>query len=119
MLVMDTAHFKQKLTEERKKLEGELKSVGHINPHNPADWEATAADLNTLPADKNEVADTIEEFEERSAILKQLEIQYNDVKEALARIESGTFGKCAVCKEDISHERLEALPTAKTCMQHN
>lgn len=115
---MDTEHFKQKLTEERKKLEEELKSVGHINPHNPADWEATAADLNTLTADKNEVANTMDEFEERTAILKELEIQYNEVKEALARIENGTFGKCPVCGEYIPHERLEALPTARKCVHH-
>lgn len=115
---MDISHFKQKLEGEFKKLEGELISVGHINPHNPADWEATAADLNTDSADRNEVADNIEEFEERSAILKQLEIQFNDVKEALARISNGTFGKCAVDGEDIPHDRLEALPTAKTCIHH-
>lgn len=115
---MDTSHFKQKLEEELKKLEGELASVGHINPHNPVDWEATAADLNTDAADRNEVADNIEEFEERSAVLKQLEIQFNDVKEALARIEQGTFGRCAVDGEEIPHDRLEALPTAKTCMRH-
>lgn len=115
---MDTAHFKKKLEEELRKLEGELASVGHKNPHNPADWEATAADLNTLPSDQNEVANSMDEFEERTAVLKQLEIQYNDVKEALSRIEQGTFGKCAVDGELIPLDRLEALPTAKTCIQH-
>ncbi len=115
---MDTAHLKQKLEEELKKLEGELTSVGHINPHNPADWEATEADNNVDTADRNETAENIEEFEDRTAILKQLEIQYNDVKEALSRIEHGTFGKCAVDGGDIPHDRLEALPTAKTCMEH-
>ncbi len=115
---MDTSYFKQKLEEERAKLEGELVSVGHINPHNPADWEPTQGDLNVLNSDKGEVAEGIEEFEERTAILKQLEIQYNDVKEALHRIDVGTYGKCVSGGEDIPHDRLEALPTAKTCIQH-
>ena len=115
---MDTSHFKQKLEEERIKLEHELASIGHINPHNPKDWEATQEDLNVLGSDKSEVADSIEEFEERTAILKQLEIQYNDVKEALHRIDVGTYGKCVSGGEDIPHDRLEALPTAKTCIQH-
>ena len=34
---------------------------------------------------------------------------------ALGRIESGTYGICFGCKEEISEERLEAVPYATKC----
>ena len=40
------------------------------------------------------------------------------VQAALNRIERGTYGKCVVGGEPIPFERLEALPTADTCMAH-
>lgn len=40
------------------------------------------------------------------------------VQAALNRIERGTYGKCVVGGEPIPFERLEALPTADTCVEH-
>ena len=38
------------------------------------------------------------------------------INEALARIESGTFGICEMCGEDISEERLNARPVTTLCI---
>lgn len=38
------------------------------------------------------------------------------IKEALARIEDGTFGICEECGEDISEERLKARPVTTLCI---
>ena len=38
------------------------------------------------------------------------------IKEALERIESGTFGICEVCGEEISEERLKARPVTTLCI---
>lgn len=38
------------------------------------------------------------------------------VKKALARIETGTFGVCESCGEDISFERLKARPVTTQCI---
>lgn len=38
------------------------------------------------------------------------------VKKALARIETGTFGICESCGEDISFERLKARPVTTQCI---
>ena len=99
-------------------MEEELKTVGRKNPANPADWEAIPAKMEVLASDENEVADTIEEFENNSAILKQLEIRYNEVKSAIERIEKGTFGVCRICDKPIEKERLNANPAAETCEEH-
>jgi len=115
---MNITHFKEKLENELAKLEGELKTVGHINPSNPSDWVATPDAIDTMAADRNEVADQIESYEENTGILKQLEIQLNDVKTSLEKIKDGTYGKCEVCGETIPEERLEANPSARTCISH-
>ena len=38
------------------------------------------------------------------------------IKEALARIDDGTFGICEECGEDISEERLKARPVTTLCI---
>ncbi len=116
--VMDTKLFKEKLLEEQEILRKELESVGRVNPDNPADWEPRPTDTSFLAADPNEVADNIEDFEQNTAILKQLEIRWNAVKNALERIEKGSYGVCEISGEPIETRRLEANPAARTCLKH-
>ena len=40
-----------------------------------------------------------------------------EVRGALARIESGTYGTCERCSAAIPTERLEAMPTASLCVK--
>lgn len=115
---MNTEHFEAKLLEEKAILEAELATVGRRNPDNQKDWEAIPVVMDALSADENEVADTIEEFEGNTAILKQLEIRYNDVLLALDKIKAGTFGTCETDGGEIEMDRLEANPAARTCKAH-
>jgi len=39
------------------------------------------------------------------------------IEKALARIESGTFGICEKCEEEISPKRLEARPVTTLCIR--
>jgi len=111
-------YYKKKLEEEQERLISELKTVGRINPDNPNDWEPVPSEKGERQADFNDMADGIESYEENTAILKQLEIELNEVKHALERIEKGTYGVCEVSNESIEKERLEAYPAAKTCKAH-
>lgn len=112
------SQFKEQLEKELESLTAELKSVGRVNPDNPADWEPVPEVMDIDTADSNMVADKIEEFEENSAVLKQLENRYNEVKNSLARIDNGTFGVCEVCGKEIEPERLSANGAATTCQEH-
>src|SRR3989344_626078 len=103
---IDTQLLKAKLGTELAILEKELQSVGRRNPDNPADWQPTPAKMNVSPADENEVADTIEEFETRTAELKPLEIRYNEVKKAIEKINADAYGLCEVCNLPIEEDRL-------------
>lgn len=113
-------NFKKKLEAEKKLLESELKSVGRVNPENPADWEPTPAKNQDIDAaDENELGDKFEVYEGNAAILKPLEIRYNNVKKALHKIAAGKgFGICEVCGKEIEMDRLEANPPSPTCKEH-
>ena len=112
--------LKQKLEEELETLKKELATVGRINPENPKDWEPTAGveAEHEHEADPNDKADEMEEYETNAAILKELEIRFNEVKDALKRIEDGKYGVCSVCGKAIEPARLEANPAAATCIEH-
>ena len=107
--------FKDKLEKELLLLEGELKNVGRRNPSNLADWEAVPPKADIDSADRNEVADEIEHYETNTAILKDLEIKYNEVKDALEKMKKGNYGICEKCGEEIEEDRLNANPAARTC----
>lgn len=115
---IDMAFFRQKLEEELALVERELNEVGRKNPDNKLDWEAEPADFDTDSADYSETADKIEEYEGNTAILKDLEIRYNDIKNALAKIEDKKYGLCEICGEPIEKERLMANQAARTCKKH-
>lgn len=114
----DIEKMKVRLSEELTMLEAELMKIGRRNPSNPADWEARAPSAEDVEADLSEAADRIEEFEERTSILKELEARYNNVKLALEKIEKGTYGVCEIGGEPIEDARLEANPAARTCEAH-
>jgi RNA polymerase-binding transcription factor DksA len=115
---LDLKYFEQKLLTEKERLIGELKTLGRINPDNPLDWEATAGEQEeNNTSDKNDFADSIEEFEENTAILKELETELVEVNAALKRIGEGTYGICEKTGKEISKERLEAYPAARTIVE--
>ena len=117
--MIDTKKFKIKLEKELKLIEEEMGRVGRKNPSNSNDWEAVETDMNADLADSDEVADEQENFSENTSILSKLEPQYNDIKLALEKIKKGTYGKCEVGGEEIPEKRLEANPSAKTCIKHS
>src|SRR3989344_85689 len=98
-------HFKEKLEEELKVFESELAGVGRkniIDSH--VDWEGRPADFDTDTADESELGDRIEEYEENTAVVKNLEIRYNEVKDALDRIAAGKYGVCHISGELIEED---------------
>lgn len=114
---MRTAPFKSKLEEEQKRLEKEMGSVGRPNPEVPGDWEPIPAAVGSEP-DPIDQADITSSIEENSAILADLEARYAHVRDALERIEGGTYGICEVCGKPIEDARLAADPAATTCKAH-
>ena len=114
---MNTEHYRARLEEEKIALEAALSTVGRRNPSNHEDWEAVPQ-ATGQESDPVDVAELIEGFEDNAAILKDLEIQYGAVLASLIRIENGTYGTCSVDGAPIDEARLEANPSATTCVAH-
>lgn len=101
-------HLRNLLEEEFSKLQVHLRDevsvedleLSPIDNH-PAD---SATDLMTLTT---EIA--LEEVKEE---------QLEKVQAALKAMDTGTYGKCIECDKAIPFERLEAMPTALTCIDH-
>lgn len=113
---MDTKYFKKKLEEELKIVEGELTTLGRKSK--TGDWEATGGAIDTASTQPDELADRMEEYEERRGVLDELEVRYNEIKKALQKIEEGTYGICEISGGPIEEERLMANPAARTCKKH-
>jgi DnaK suppressor protein len=98
--------LRQKLLEERARLQKDLEqnlpvvSTEHVG-------------YGTHQAD--DASDVFEQT--RNATLQsQLEWLLGEVEYALAKFEHGTYGTCEACGQEIAYPRLEALPTARFCM---
>lgn len=83
----------QKIDSDKKRSKGPLS----------ADSEEQVVEL-----ENNEVLDEIDEITRR---------ELDDIRAALAKIEDGSYGTCAACKEPIPEKRLEALPNAIRCIK--
>jgi RNA polymerase-binding transcription factor DksA len=117
-MVKDTKKFEDLLKTEKDRLEEELGTVGRKNPDRPNDWEAIEGDVSVDTAEDAEVAEGIEQYENNSAVLGELEARLIEVKSALEKIENNSFGVCEVCGKEIEEDRLLANPAAKTCKEH-
>jgi RNA polymerase-binding transcription factor DksA len=115
----NTQHFKDLLEKEAVRIEAELATVAQKSDLHKTDWDATEPNAESVDkAEDGEVASGMEEFENNTAIVNELETQLADIKVALAKIESGAYGVCETSGEPIETDRLEANPAARTCKAH-
>ena len=70
-----------------------------------------------LDADSSEQAIDLADDESLAGVDDVLRAEIAETRQALLRIEQGTYGACAKCGDDISEERLKALPTATLCIK--
>lgn len=115
--MLDASALKAELEAERARLITDLKTIAWQNK-DTGDWEALPDSTELSEADENSEADGVEEWNERRATVAALETTYRDTERALEKLALGTYGTCEVCTAKIEPERLEALPTARTCMEH-
>jgi RNA polymerase-binding transcription factor DksA len=70
--------------------------------------------LDQHPAD---YASNVGEVDREEASIEVVESQRSRVRDALQRLEAGTYGQCVDCGRDLPDERLEARPEAERCVQ--
>lgn len=105
--------LKEKLLLQKQQLESELSRIAK-----PTEAEGDyTTKFNDIGPDEDENASEVEEYTDNLALENTLEKQLHEVLAALEKMENGTYGTCENCGKEISIERLEAYPAAKTCIE--
>lgn len=100
--------FKNQLQQELQELEKQLEES-----ERPQATELSNYDNH--PADNaSDLTDQLTEM----AIDEHRSDHAEEIEHALQAIEDGTYGKCAICGQEIPLGRLEAMPHALTCVEH-
>lgn len=104
----DRDAIRARLTEERNEILGSVESRHGEVEDGPSGVSDGSGETEHL---------TIAEFKELSQHLDRMASEtLAEIDAALVRLDDGTYGKCVDCGEQISSERLEALPAAARCM---
>jgi DnaK suppressor protein len=53
-----------------------------------------------------------------SALIQGAQAHLSRIEAATTRLQQGSYGICEVCSQPIPAARLEARPTAQTCVRH-
>jgi DnaK suppressor protein len=79
---------------------------------------------NALDSGVSDVQDEIDQLTTSTAKALSLSVGTReadtlaDVRSALARLESGEYGRCVVCAKEIEPARLKAVPETPYCLEH-
>lgn len=73
-------------------------------------------ELSTLDQHPADSATSLADADREEASMEVLQRQQERVREALARIDAGTYGRCVDCGRELSDERLDARPEASRCV---
>lgn len=96
--------FKNIVAEKISALSGYSKSTEYFSE--PADHPAELVDQAVIETDRRLFIE----------LKKRQDNRLRELKDALARIENGTYGICMECEEDIPVQRLRARPTTRLCV---
>src|SRR4051812_14633976 len=102
--------LRDQLQEERDKVREHLSRLGHGRS---SDSVGSALDFDENFADSGQVTAERGEVEALSGSLSET---LQDIEDALAKFDAGTYGECESCGKPIPEARLEAMPAARVCI---
>jgi len=109
---IDTDRFRELLLQERERV---VNAIKYLHAENPGSMQ-----------DESEETPLTDHLAETASVTLDREIDFTleensehvlaAIDAALARMDEGTFGRCATCGNAIAPERLEAMPYATQCI---
>jgi RNA polymerase-binding protein DksA len=108
-MALDIAGAEKALREERVRLVHQLDELGAAESgdlRSDIDFGGSFADAASITAERTEVLGLVE----------SLKSQLDDIDNALAHIEAGTYGTCDRCGNEIGAARLEFRPASVLCV---
>ena len=97
--------LRDQLQEERDRVREQLNNLGRGDAAD-LDFDENFADSGQVTAERGEV----------DALSGQLNETLQDIEDALAKFDAGTYGECESCHQRIPEARLEAMAAARLCI---
>ena len=76
----------------------------------------TVRSIDLLNPDQADRAMSYRDNNRETLLLDHARQQLQDIDQALARLDAGTYGMCIGCGQKIQPERLEIMPSAALCI---
>jgi DnaK suppressor protein len=111
---MDTETARSRLDEERERL---TRTLADLEQQSDAQKESLQ-ELSVYDQHAGDIGTETFEMEKDASIIESVRAGLDDIEAASARIEAGTYGQCQRCGEPIGDERLQAMPAARYCLEH-
>jgi RNA polymerase-binding protein DksA len=115
MSTIGTGEFKQRLLDEQRRLRGALDNL-HSEHAGGGSLEDETQELAVADNHPGDVATETFDRELDEGLEEGAARQLAQIGAALARIENGTYGTCAICGKPIGEDRLRAVPWATLCI---
>ena len=112
MTTLPTMHMSQPIAAARKTLLGRRAKVARLRSHNETDGQSLRENEKDWVelASNEEIADVLLRLSERERR------EVIEIDAALARIDSGLWGRCEGCSLKFARGRLAAMPEARLCL---
>lgn len=109
-------HLRQQLLEERADIQQRVQANDRMQlEQSMRDSDGELSMYDNHPGD---AASTMYEREKDISLLEHERQQLEEIEKAILRMDEGKYGKCLRCGKEIPMERLEAIPTAEFCIDH-
>lgn len=110
----ELGRYKKILTTLQERYLKERKSMEEDYLHNSQ--RDAAGDLSAYTVHIADIASDSYERDKIAELADNINNILYEIQEALYRLESGEYGICEICRNEISKERLDAMPYVRTCI---
>ena len=105
--------IREKLQDKERQLKKEIEDLTGQSSTNGGGYQLTPPDYGS---DEDENSAEVATFTTDLSVKEVLESSLRDVRSALARLDSGTYGICKYCGQPIDERRLLARPASSSCV---
>lgn len=113
---MDTRTIRRRLREERERLRQHLAEREDAAEGNGGPADGGPTDLSFIDQHAADAGSELFERQKELSLRENAEGRLYDVEDALRRLDEGAYGTCEVCGGQIPKARLQAVPTARLCL---
>src|SRR6188508_1654466 len=113
MSTIETGEFKERLLEERQRLQ---EAIENLRSEHAGSLHDETAELSVADNHPGDIGTETFDRELDEGLEEGAARQLEQIDAALARIEDGSYGTCGICGREIGAERLEAVPWATLCI---